>query len=223
MSLSKLQELVMDREACHAAVHGVTKSRTQLSYWTQWKEEKKKIAVLLVTISVNLLCTHIHIGNICININKNSMGNIHTHTYFSFIIKWMIIFRWQINNHILFCGIVTSINRSPSESWDNETCQHSSSRHAISAGMKSQGLKLRLFNNKFIFSHKTYMPSEVKSLVKCLYIVYLRKNNDSVHQGMCYTIPNHYYIYFDHYNLEIVSSTNIKVESKVCIMLIKLF
>ena len=37
MSLSKLQELVKDREACHAAVHGFTKSRTRLSDWTDWR------------------------------------------------------------------------------------------------------------------------------------------------------------------------------------------
>ena len=35
ISLSNLQELVMEREAWHAAVHGVTKSQTHLSDWTE--------------------------------------------------------------------------------------------------------------------------------------------------------------------------------------------
>ena len=35
MSLSELRDLVMDREAWHAVIHGVAKSRTRLSDWTE--------------------------------------------------------------------------------------------------------------------------------------------------------------------------------------------
>ena len=40
MSLSKLQQLVMDRESWHAAVYGAAKSQTQLSDWNELLEKK---------------------------------------------------------------------------------------------------------------------------------------------------------------------------------------
>ena len=43
MSLSKLQEMVKDREVWSAAVHGVVKSQTQLSDWTINQIGNKKI------------------------------------------------------------------------------------------------------------------------------------------------------------------------------------
>ena len=51
VSLSELRELVMDREAWRAVIHGVTKSRTRLSDWTElnWSEDD------LVILHTNLL------------------------------------------------------------------------------------------------------------------------------------------------------------------------
>ena len=50
VTLSELQELVMDREAWRAAIHGVAKSQTRLSDWTElnWSESSLRLLVRII-------------------------------------------------------------------------------------------------------------------------------------------------------------------------------
>ena len=56
VNLGELRELVMDREAWHAAIHGVAKSQTRLSDWTELKQSDQKVGIYENWSQENIFC-----------------------------------------------------------------------------------------------------------------------------------------------------------------------
>ena len=87
MSLSRLRELVMDREACRTVVHGIAKSWTRLSDWTE-------LAVVLQSLS-------------CVQLFVNPWTAA-SQAFLSFTISWslvrfMSIESMMLPNHLMLC------------------------------------------------------------------------------------------------------------------------
>ena len=101
MNLSKLWEIVKDMEAHYSAVHGVTKSWTQLSNWTM-----QKLKWMLITVSFIIAITWKQARYPFVDEKSNKLLHILTKEYYS-ALKWTIK-SWRDLKYILLSQISQS-------------------------------------------------------------------------------------------------------------------